>query len=97
MTCFIGHEQCLLCPILDHVLKRDIIIGCSLDDSNWSCAYDSIIMGLYSLYHNLSTHDQTDWSMQSTSTHFLAEGFTSIKHGQLKTNIKLFNNLCDDF
>ena len=54
-------------------------------------------MGLYYLYHNLSTQDQNNWSMQSTLTCLLAEAFTSIKCEQLNSNLNLFNNLCVNF
>ena len=54
-------------------------------------------MGLYSLYHNLSRHGQIEWLIQSNLTHFLAEGFNSIKCKQSENNPNLFNNICDGF
>jgi len=59
--------------------------GCSWDSLNWSCAYDSIIMGLYSLYNDATISCQLEWSIQSTLTHFLAENFDSINANLNKT------------
>ena len=72
--------------------------GCSWDSLNWSCAYDSIIMGLYSLYNNTNISCQQEWSTQSTLTHFLSERFNYIQANSSR-NLKdnQFNILHNDF
>ena len=73
------------------------IKGCSWHSSNWSCAYDSVIMGVYSLYNNLCTNSWIIWTLQSSLTHFLAEGFNRLKSNQSTSDKSEFNNLHDSF
>ena len=72
--------------------------GCSWDSLNWSCAYESIIMGLYSFFNNVTTSCQLEWSIQSTLTHFLAKKFDSINANLTEPHKNNhFNYLCNDF
>ena len=54
-------------------------------------------MGLYSLYHNLSNAHKMEWSIQSSLTNFLAEGFNYLESKQIKIDQQMFNVLCDNF
>ena len=79
---------------MKHLLQ--ISTGCSWDNKNWSCAYDSVLMCLYALYESTSTNYHMEWSIQSTLTSFLTQEFNKLITQKPNDN-KPFNELHDKF
>lgn len=60
--------------------------GCRWDELNWSCAYDSIFMSLYTIFASNTSHFHHDFGTISQTAKILEHSFTHILNSQSKTS-----------
>lgn len=72
------------------------LIGCQWSSANWSCAYDSLFMILYSSFTQLSLEFQTEFSIVSDISNGLAHSFQLLS-SEPNQSAGMFDNERDKF
>lgn len=83
----------------NHIKDKTSMAGCSWSSSDWSCAYDSLFMILYSSFVHLTQDFQNEFASISEVSHKLAPRFLFL-HSQISVTPAMFDqerdNLRDD-
>lgn len=86
----------LYSPTPHHPCPHPIMSRCKWSPWDWSCAYDSIFMVLFYMYHHAGDKWRTSWRDNNPLTSLLAMVFQEV--GSFVSALgsqELFNELCD--